>query len=259
MTSPLVTLFDLESSPLLGWAWQMYDANILREEKCSKIMSIAWKQLDKEKTYCKAICDNKDYQPGDMDDREVVEQAWKVLDKTDVLITQNGISFDERKLNTRFAFYGLGAPSSFQSIDTLKIAKKEFRFESNKLDSLGHYLGVGGKASTGGMSLWFRCMDGDLEAWEIMKSYNKEDVCLLERVYLKLRPFSRTHPNLGYIGGKGEAVCGSCLSKDLVKRGFSFTMTGRKQRYQCKNCQSWTAGKYERNSFVVEEDDDGNE
>lgn len=259
MTSPLITLLDIESSPLLGWAWTMYDANILKEEEPSKIISVAWKELGSDKTHCRAICDNENYQPGDMDDREVVEQAWKILNKTDALISQNGIAFDEKKLMARFAVYGLGAPSSYVSIDTLKIAKKEFLFASNKLDSLGHYLGVGGKAETGGMSLWFRCMAGDLTAWEKMKEYNKEDVLLLERVYLKIRPFSKSHPNLGIITGKGEVMCGSCMSKNLIKRGFSYTLSSRKQRYQCGDCKSWTTGKYERNSFVVEEDDDGNE
>ena len=85
-------------------------------------MSVAWKKLGQEKVYCKAICDNKDYKAGDMNDEGVVRQAWTILDKSDVLITQNGVAFDERKLNTRFAYYKLNSPSSYASVDTLKIA-----------------------------------------------------------------------------------------------------------------------------------------
>lgn len=245
MKTPVVTFLDIETSPLRGWAWQAYDTNILRIDDHVKVISVAWKYLGTDKTYCRAICDQKGYRAGNIDDKEVVTSAWKVLDKTDILIGQNSDKFDIRQLNTRFAFHGLNAPSAYKSVDTLKVAKKYFRFSSNKLDNLGMYFDAG-KKSTTGLDLWFRCMDGDKEAWTTMKAYNCNDVDLLEKVYLKLRPFIEGHPSLSVISGNKGFSCASCMSKNLQKRGFAFTLSGRKQRYQCLDCGSWTSGAYER-------------
>lgn len=250
MTEPNVVLLDVETSPILGYAWQMYDTNILGVVEPVKVICCAWKQLGAKNVSIRALPDYSDYKGGIVDDRQLVTDLWHVLDKADVVIAHNGDSFDIKVLNARFIANGLNAPSDYKSIDTLKVAKKYFKFNNNTLNELGQYLKEGKKAPTGGFETWTKCMAGDTVAWDRMKKYNVQDVDLLERVYLRLRPFIANHPNLNLISPLrvkvSEFACTTCQSLNTMKRGFSLTKVGRYQRYQCSDCGSWSSGPYEK-------------
>lgn len=250
MTEPNIILADIETSPILGYAWQMYDTNILGVVDPVKVICGAWKRLNEKDVSVRALCDYPEYQPGVVNDKELVTELWHVLDEADVIIAHNGDSFDCKVLNARFVANGLNAPSDYKTVDTLKSAKKYFRFNNNTLNELGLYLGEGKKAPTGGFETWTKCMAGDQSAWNRMKKYNAQDVELLERVYLRLRPFIGNHPNLNTISPprvkQFEFPCQSCQSVNTSKRGFSVTKLGRYQRYQCSDCGSWSSGPYER-------------
>lgn len=244
--SPKVLLIDIETSPIRAFVWTMWDANVLKVLEPSKIMCAAWKFIGDKTTSCKSVSDYSSYKAGEVNDEELVKELWDVLDSADVVIGHNSDSFDIKKINTRFISHGLSAPSSYQTIDTLKIAKKYFKFESNSLDQLGKYLHEGQKEHTGGFSLWDNCIAGEKQSWTRMKKYNIQDVILLENIYLRLRPFITDHPNLSLIkNGATVEACPACMSKNISKRGFSYTKAGRKQRFQCTDCGSWSTGKWE--------------
>ena len=94
-------------------------------------------------------------------------------------------------------------------------------------DDLGAFLGVGQKVKHGGFVLWLGCMKGDPKAWALMKKYNRGDVDLLERVYLKERPWITNHPA---IRPRGESVCPHCQSRRLRSGGWTISRAGRKPR-----------------------------
>jgi len=81
-------------------------------------------------------------------------------------------------------------------------------------------------------------MMGDPVAWKRMEKYAKQDVVLLEKVYLKMRPWMKNHPNLALYTGGGLA-CPNCNSYNVMRRGYSYAQTQAYQRWQCKDC-----GKY---------------
>ena len=78
----------------------------------------------------------------------------------------------------RFLYHKLPPPSPFKSIDTVKVARRYFNMNSNKLDDIGRYLGLGRKVVHTGWDLWKRCFNGDRSAWQEMISYNTQDVVL---------------------------------------------------------------------------------
>lgn len=253
----MVRLLDIETSPITGYAWGTYDTSILKVLEPSKVISVAWKELGDSTTKVKCLADFSSYKKGIVDDSELIKAAWTVLDQTDVVIAHHGDGFDLKVLNARFVANGLTAPSSYKSIDTLKVSKKFFKFDSNSLNSLGHYFGVGEKVVNGGFSLWTRCLeDGDKEAWALMKRYNVGDVELLEKVYLKLRPFIQNHPNLSAIAGDVGLLCPTCQSPNVQKRGFGVTRTGKRQRYSCQDCGAWSSGAFERSRDILSPDED---
>jgi len=46
------------------------------------------------------------------DDSGILREIWKMLDEADIVITQNGRKFDQKKLNARFILNGFKPPSS---------------------------------------------------------------------------------------------------------------------------------------------------
>ena len=238
----------------MGYAWQMWETNILSVVQPVTVLCMGWKWLGDKEVNIKAQPDYPGYKGGVVDDSKLVVDLWKVLDEADVVLGHNSDSFDIKILNARFVANGLNAPSDYKTIDTLKVAKKYFKFSSNSLNELGQYLKEGKKAPTGGFETWVKCMEGDPAAWDRMKKYNIRDVELLERVYLKLRPYIANHPNLNVIAPpkvkQTEFACSTCQSTNTVKRGFSVTKMGRYQRYQCQDCGSWSSGPYSRGSII---------
>lgn len=241
---PRFVFLDIETSPIIGYTWTTYDANVLKILEPSKTISVAWKELGDPNINVKTIFDYPGYKPGKIDDKKLIKEIWNVLDKADIVCAHHGAAFDIKKLNARFIYHGLSAPSAYTVIDTKKVASKYFKFDSNSLNNLGQYLKEGAKVQNGGFDLWTRCIAGEAKAWELMKTYNAMDVELLERVYLRLRPFIENHPNLNLITGAEGVSCPSCGGTHLQRRGFSFTKTCKCQRYQCSDCKSWSSGGY---------------
>lgn len=158
------------------------------------------------------------------------------MDKAEYVVAHNGRSFDLKKLNARFIYHKLPPPSPYRIIDTKIEIKKVARFESNKLDDLGEQLNLGRKLDHEGWELWEGCYNGDPKAWAKMKAYNKQDVELLERLYLRIRPYIRM--NLG-IYNTGT-VCSRCESTNLERRGFQYNNTTKYQRIKCRDCGGWS-------------------
>ena len=140
-------------------------------------------------------------------------------------------------------------PSPYRTIDTKKLAKRHFKFDSNKLDDLAKYLGVGSKLRTE-KGLWKDCIEGDERAWKLMKEYNKVDVDLLEKVYRKMRGWDTSNVvNMNFILGT-STHCKKCGGYHLNKRGLGYDGQTIYQRYQCMNCGNWIRGEKERTDKV---------
>ncbi|KAI0243048.1 hypothetical protein L0F63_007359 [Massospora cicadina] len=179
---PKILIFDLETSPELGY---VSDEGVL------------WDAIPE---YRKTETGYKE-----QDDFEIVSSIWRLLDECDVAVAHNGLRFDFPYLNSRFAYHGLGM-SPYKAVDTCKIAKKYFRFPANSLKELGIYLGCDVPKLDTDFNLWIDCMKGVQGAWDYMVEYNKFDVKLLEQVYMKLRPYDKSAPNLGLYYDDAEGV-----------------------------------------------------
>lgn len=235
-----VLLYDIETAPNVVRSWGVYETDALEVLSDWHLLCFSWKWAHLKETHVLALPDLPGYVPGATDDRALAEALWKLFDEADVLIAHNGDKFDWRKTRTRFVVNGLPPPSPSVLVDTKKLAKSQFGFDSNKLDELGRQLGIGRKAQTGGYGLWQGCMAGDMKAWATMKKYNKQDVILLSAVYEKLQAWSKNPPNWNLF--KEMDCCPSCGSVQIQKRGLGYTRTSAYQRYQCQRCWAWSRG-----------------
>src|SRR5690242_5684467 len=104
---PKIVLLDIETSPIKGLTWGMYDQNVLAVLEPAKIICAAWKYLDDLEIFCKSLPDYRGYRGGIVNDGGLVRERWKVLDEADVVVAHNGDSFDIKRLNARFVAHGL--------------------------------------------------------------------------------------------------------------------------------------------------------
>lgn len=237
-----VLVWDIETSPLITYTWGAYESNALEIIQDSQILCFAYKWLGQNKTYVLGQDDDTDYKPGVINDFELVQKIRELFDKADIVVAHNGNSFDQKIANTRMMYYGMTPPSSYQQIDTKRVAKKYGRFTRNKLDDLGRFFKIGEKMHHEGWDMWQGVLNGDKRMWKMMKDYCKQDVVLEEQLYLKLRPWMDAHPSISVIGDMPDS-CPKCGSDNLRQGGFMATKTGKRKRYQCLDCGGWCSGR----------------
>lgn len=109
------------------------------------------------------------------------------MDECDIVIAHNGKRFDIPKMNARFIIHDMYPPSFYKQIDTREIAARQFGFSSNKLDALAGYFNIEHKDDTD-FELWKRCVEGHAPSLKYMEKYNRKDIVILEKIYLRLRP-----------------------------------------------------------------------
>lgn len=241
-----ILLFDLENSPSLGYFYdQRKEDNIVAVIEEWFLLSFAYKWLGEREVHVYALPDFPGYRGNMRDDERLVRKLHAVMSEADVLVAHNLDSFDLKKANARFLVHGLDPIPYNKNVDTLKVARRQFKFNSNRLDDLGRQLGVGRKLAHTGIHLWLRCIQGDAAAWKEMRAYNKQDVVLLEKVYLRLRPWAANHPNVNWKTRKMNA-CPKCGSTRLMRRGYRYTATGYCERFQCMGCLGYCSGPLER-------------
>lgn len=218
----------------MAYVWGIWKQNVGLNQIVEdwSILTYAARFLGEDYTYY-------DTAKGKKTDEECLQTLWTLLDEADVVVAHNGERFDVPKINARFLKYGLTPPSPYKQIDTLKVAKRNFRLTSNRLDYIAKFLGFEGKMETGGMELWIDCMNGVAAAWDKMLDYNIKDVDILEWVYMELRPWIHNHPNVALYDDDETPRCPACGSVHIHYRGYAYTPVGKYQRYVCTDCGKW--------------------
>ena len=233
-----VLVLDIESSPNLGYSWGKWEQNIIAFKEDWYIMSIAYKWLGEKTTHVIKLNDYVGYRTNKNNDKRLLLDIHDVLMEADAVVAHNGQSFDMKKINARFIYHGMKPTSPYKVIDTKLVAKKHFKFDSNSLNDLCKFFQLGKKEETGGFDLWLQCMAGDDKAWSKMARYNKQDVVLLEKLYLEMLPWM-SHPNRNlYLGTLHN--CPNCGSSNCQRRGSEVTATNVWQRWQCQSCGKWS-------------------
>lgn len=242
LTPAKILIFDIETAPINAYVWGLWNQNVGTNQIKSDWFMLCWsaKWLFEETVFHDRL---KSKEAINQDDKRIAKSLWQKINEADIVIAHNGDKFDIKKMNTRFILNDIPPPSPYQSIDTLKHARRRLSVSSNRLDYLGQVLGVGRKMDTGGFSLWDGSMKGDEESLENMDIYCRRDVELLEEVYLELRPYIKPHPNLGLFIGDNLERCPSCGSDELKPNGYYRTYVNVYDSFQCGNCGSWSRSR----------------
>lgn len=249
--SPKIVTLDIETAPLESYHWGLWDQNIgLNQINVEwTILSFSAKWLGKKEVeYMDTGGRGAQHV---RDDAKLLQRLWEILDEADFVITQNGKSFDIKKINTRLLLTGIKPYSPIKVIDTKIIAKKHFSFTSNRLEWMSEHITNTKKdkhKKFPGFELWEQCLKDNPDAWYEMKKYNILDTVATEELYLKLRPWIEGHPNMGVYSECEDMICPKCSSKNVQKRGKAYTQSGEYHRFQCTDCGGWARSRYTTNT-----------
>lgn len=229
--------FDIETSPNVVLSWRTgYEISIphdnILEERA--IICICWKWEREEKvhslTWDKRHCD-----------KEMLKKFTQIINSADEAIGHNSDRYDLKWLKTRCLYHRIPMYPSYVTLDTLKVARNQFLFNSNKLDYIAKFLGFGGKMETGGFDLWKAIvLDRCRKSLEKMVDYCKRDVVLLEKVYQELRTYTPHKFNYAAAYGGESYDCPNCESVNVHVSKTKTTASGiLKKQMQCKDCRTY--------------------
>lgn len=242
-TNVKILFIDIETAPIKAFVWRFWKQDISLPQLISDYFILTWsaKWLDSNSVISDRVTSTE---AKNEDDKRIIKGMWRLFDEADIIVAHNGDRFDIPKLNTRFIVHGMVPPSPYKTIDTMLVAKKQFGFSSNKLQHLANNFGIEGKYDTD-FDLWKKCLEGDEKSLEYMEKYNQHDVEILEKVYLKLRPYIKGHPNIDIYSNDKESHCTLCGSKNLIiEPGKNFyTQAVEYQVYRCQDCGGLTRAK----------------
>lgn len=247
-TPPKVLFLDIETAPAIGYFWgKTFQTDIIKVIRPMFLLSFAYQWQDENKINYIGLPDCTPHYKSNLEnDFFLLKKLHALLDEADVVIAHNGDRFDLPSIQARFIRYNMKPPSPYKTIDTYLVCKREFKIESNRLNFVATFLGIGSKIPHTGLDLWERCMAGIEAAWEVMAKYNKHDIYLLREVYNIIRPYIKNHPDLSTYDFKVNRICPTCRSPHVVIRGYGVNAKSQYVQFQCRDC-----GKYHKGPNIT--------
>ncbi len=223
-----ILMIDIETAPHRAYVWGLFKQNVSIDQVAEPGYTLCWaaKWHGEKEVMFSSVLDGP---------KKMARRMHKLLNEADAVCHYNGDKFDVPTLNKDFLLCGLPPPAPFRTIDLLKTTRRRFRLASNKLDYVARILGLGSKVKHRGFDLWKQCMERDSKAFKEMEAYNRQDVILLEKVYDRLLPWIKGHPNRS----EDSECCPRCESASFQARGYAVSAAGRFQRFQCTDCGGW--------------------
>lgn len=170
------------------------------------------------------------------DSTKMVAEFSKIVESADIVVAQNGDSFDVKQLNFQRLLKRQGPINWPTTEDTRKMMRKHFYVTSSSLDYITKTLFGAGKDRME-FDDWIDIVEKkNPKALAKMIKYCKRDVKLLADTWNELKVYCEPKAHAGIISGQGRDSCGRCGSTEFVRDGFKIKTTGRYQRFQCKKC-----------------------
>lgn len=240
---PKILIFDIETAPILFYGWKLgeeiWDPKFIRRDWFILCWSAKW--LGKKKIMHSSLPEFRGYKPLPSRtqkniDKGVVMGLRDLLDECDIAIAHNLNGFDHKKAQTRFLINEIPPPSLYQKIDTLSVARSQFKFTSNKLGYIAKKLCTQQKMDAGGFETWLGCERGDEQAWKRMIKYCDMDVRSDGDIYKKFIPYIPKHPYAQVIENNASCPRPECKGKGIVKDGIRRRNDGIFQKLRCIGC-----------------------
>lgn len=240
MSDLKILLFDIEASMAQVYTYDLFKPIIGYKDiiEPSRMIAFSAKWYGK-----KNIIFKSEYHDGR---KEMLDALHELLDEADVVIGYNSNRYDIPWVTGEFLVEGYHPPSPFKKLDLFQVIRSNTRLLSKKLDYVSERFLDDNKKQYSMAEMWriVNNPDTDEDArkreWNKMRTYAKKDTALLEPLFETLKPYLKLPHPIREVA-EGELACRNCGSSELTRRGFSLTLDGKYQRYQCA-CGSWMRG-----------------
>lgn len=238
MIKQRILALDIETSLIEAYVFDIKDQYITHSDIKKDWHILAWCAKwvgEKGVTY-------KETRNGD--DRGILKALWELLNQADIVLTQNGTSFDAKKINARFMLHGFKPPKPYVHYDTYRLTKKVAGFTSHSLEYLtSKFCKKHKKTSHGkfpGKKLWIECSKGNKEAWKEMRAYNIEDVLSLEELYLEIKAWAPESMPKVFPLTDSSKQCGTCgFEGQMIKGNPRQAAKHMYRQNSCPKCGAW--------------------
>jgi hypothetical protein len=177
-------------------------------------------------------------------DKNLLKEVVPILNEADILIGQNSIEFDQKKIQWRLNVHSLPRLDNLIPLDILKQSYRAFSPLSHKLDYRSKVYGLGGKIKQD-MDDCIAVAMGDQKAQNIRLKYNGKDVLDTRRVFWKELDYYTLPDGLlktlkFYVGNDCVTFCVRCASRHQAKFNVNRQKLKNGYKLTCKGCDySW--------------------
>lgn len=206
----------------------------------TSIICAGWKVLGSKQVHCINAWDFPEWRKDVNNDKKLCQAISKILNGADAIVTHNGVRFDWKHLQTRMAINELPPLPEVMHIDTCQVLKAKFLLSSNSLQNAGTIFTKDKKLKHEGWTMWVKVWSRDKQAMRNMTKYCKQDVLLLEKLYLKLRAHTgkkiSSQVNYNILFPSKTPQCPVCGSGNIIRNGIRYSGVTKIQRMQCHGC-----------------------
>jgi|SRR5579884_2391521 len=201
------------------------------------ILCIGWKLLGEKEVHLLTIDSYKEFEKDKTNDKPLIKDFLKVYNSADVQVTYNGTRYDVPMILSKTLEHGLEVPPNVPACDLYFTVKHNLKLSRKSLQNVGYYLKLSDEKTPVEGKIWRKAATGDKKSLQYIYTHCKQDVLVLEDLYLKIRPLIRRHPRVGEV-----RECSACGSSRLHRRGRALSTTAKtdRYRYQCQDCSSWS-------------------
>lgn len=232
---PKILIADIETTPLEVLTWKLGKQVIPASNRLKDRSILCWcakwlydNTIMGDRVTGKEAFNREDY--------SIMGNLYWLMNQADIIIAHNGNHFDIPIIKTRFLKNYFSPTSPFKSIDTYQVARKEFGFTNNSLDSIAEFLNLPRKQKSE-YEWWKKAVtEADDDSVQLIFDYCKQDIVVLEEVYTALRPWIKSHPNLNLYIDTDKSICPNCGSSYLDWKGYYYTNVNKYNAFQCLSC-----------------------
>ena len=259
-SGPKILVFDTETAAATALTFGRFKVNLSQDNILDNggwILCACWRWLGEYETHRIHLTPDEVLTK---DDSRIVAKLFELYEEADAVLAHNSQGFDHKVVQTRAIANGFPPLPQVKVLDTLQLVKKYLKLPSNRLDAIGEFFGLGRKISTGGISLWRKVQEGDVQAMEDMVTYCEQDVDLLYDVYMRTRQLGRAGSdfNAALYFDDDLVRCRVCGSSDVESTGRTTeTSLNVFEEIRCNDCgavhrhRKSKTTKEKRNNLIV--------
>lgn len=227
--APKVLFLDIETAPLLAYVYGLWNNNIplnmLKSDWFILGFGISWADSEEVKYFDNRNSENIE------DDSELLKILWEYLEEADIVIGHNIRKFDMRKIKARMVKHKFKPFSHVKVYDTMSISKRNFGFPSHKLEYISKILLPKDQQKSShpkfhGFELWSEILKGNIEAWDEMADYCKQDVVANKGIFWEMFKWDNKAPNFEVYTGQPVDMT---QWEDI---GYYYTTHGKYKKYR---------------------------